>query len=111
MVKVTINLGEQLLVQIDKTAREAQVSRSRFIADCIAAYLGPKEPASAEVNLLTNDITHLNAVISMRETEIADLKELNGRLWSQWHDANDRLLQYQLPPARRSFWDWVRRRT
>jgi hypothetical protein len=112
MVKVTINLDAKVLSEVDDAASSHEHSRSRFIADCIAAYFAPKEPASVEVNLLTNDITHLNTVISMREVEIADLKELNGRLWQQWHDANERLTQYQLPAPRskKSIWDRIRGR-
>jgi metal-responsive CopG/Arc/MetJ family transcriptional regulator len=110
MVKVTINLADQLLEQVDQTAQDKEVSRSRFIADCIASYFAPNEPKDAEVNLLTNDITHLNEVISMREAEISELKELNGHLWSEWHDCNDKLTHFMLPPPRRSFWNWVRRK-
>jgi hypothetical protein len=44
--------------------------------------------------------------MAMREAEIAKLKEANGRLWSERHDVNARLVQYQLPlpKPRVSFW-------
>jgi metal-responsive CopG/Arc/MetJ family transcriptional regulator len=93
MVQVTINLDAEVLTQVDDAALERQLSRSRFIADCIAAYFAPKEVSTTEVVLLNNKLEHLNEIIAIREAEMQELKETNARLWSEWHDANERLIQ------------------
>ena len=114
MVQVTFNLDAKVLATVDAVALERELSRSRFIAECIAAYFAPKAPKEALTNeavLLTKDLTNLKEIIAIRENEINDLKEANGRLWQEWHEANTRLLQYQLPapqaPTPKKSW-WVR---
>jgi hypothetical protein len=112
MVQVTINLDPKLLTEVDEAALEHELSRSRFIAECIRSYFSPKEALTNEGLLLTKDLEHIKELMAMREAEIADLKELNGRLWQEWHEANTRLLQYQLPPPkpRAGFWSRFRRK-
>jgi hypothetical protein len=114
MVQVTFNLDAKVLSDVDKAAKERELSRSRFIAECIAAYFAPKAPKEALTNeavLLTKDLTNLKEIIAIREGELKELKETNGRLWAEWHEANTRLLQYQLPapqaPTPKKSW-WVR---
>jgi hypothetical protein len=115
MGQVTFNCDANLLAQVDEAALERGLSRSRFIADCISYYFAPKapkEPSTNEVVLLNNQLEHLRELITIREAEIVDLKETNGRLWSEWHDANVRLMQYQLPAPqpKKSLWDRIRGR-
>jgi len=112
MVSVTFNCDSKVLTDVDTAAQERELTRSRFITDIIKAYFAPQPPVSIEVNLLKNDLGHLQELLDVRESEITELKELNGRLWQEWHDANTRLLQYQLPAPklRRSFLDWLRGR-
>ena len=54
---------------------------------------------------IKKDLEHIKELMAMREVGIAELKEANGRLWTERHDANAWLVQYQLPPKPRvSFW-------
>lgn len=112
MAQVTINLEKKVLSEVDAAAKERELSRSRFIADCIHHYFSPKEALTNEGVLLNKDLEHIKELMAMREAEIADLKETNGRLWLEWHEANARLLQYQLPPPkpRAGFWSRFRRK-
>jgi len=54
---------------------------------------------------LNKDLAHIKELMAMSGAEIAELKEGNGRLWSERHDVNARLVQYQLllPKRRVSF--------
>jgi hypothetical protein len=112
MVQVTFNLEKAVLTEVDAAANERGLSRSRFISDCISYYFAPNEPSTNEVTLLNKDLEHIKELMAMREAEIAELKETNGRLWQEWHEANTRLLQYQLPPPkpRAGFWARFRRK-
>jgi hypothetical protein len=105
MVQITYNSTPELLRTLDEAAQERRLSRSRLITEIITAYFSPREPSDTEVLLLQKDIDNLNKLMAARDAEIIDLKELNGRLWSEWHDANTRLLQYQLPaPTPKKSW-------
>jgi hypothetical protein len=112
MTQVTINLDPKLLTEVDAASTERELSRSRFIAECIRNYFSPKNKLTNEGILLNKDLEHIKELMAMRETELAELKETNGRLWQEWHDANARLLQYQLPPpkSRIGFWSRFRRK-
>jgi hypothetical protein len=111
-MQVTFNLSDSsLLRDIDRAAKERNISRSRFISDCLHAWFAPKEPSTNEVALLQKDIQRLNELMAAREAEIAEAKEMSGRYWLMWKECNDRLVQYQLPAPtpRRGFWSWLRR--
>jgi hypothetical protein len=110
MTQVTMNLEASLLSSVDEEATKQEKSRSRFIADILRAYFAPKEPLTNEAVLLTKDIENLKTLMAMRETEINDLKELNGRLWLSYTECNEKLTRFLLPAPRRSFWNWVRRK-
>ena len=112
MSQVTINLEPKILAEVEAAAKERDLSRSRFIAECIRYYFSPKEALTNERVLLNKDLEHIKELMAMREAEIADLKELNGRLWQEWHDANERLIRYQLPAPKpkKSWWDRIRGR-
>lgn len=112
-MQVTFNCSLELLATVDTAAQDRKISRSRFIVECLQTFLGPKEPSSTEVKLLTKDIDHLNEIITLREAEITELQEVNGRLWDEWRQANERLTQFLLVPAapgpKHSFWSRFRR--
>jgi len=71
--------------------------RSRFRAECISSCFTPKEDLTTEGVLLKKDLEHIKELMAMRDAEITELKEADGRLWQEWHDANERPIRYQLP--------------
>jgi len=99
------------LKDIEAAAKEREIARSRFIADCITTYFAPKELSTNVVALLTKDLEHIKE-LAARDAEIAELKEAIGWPWSEWHDANARLVQYQLPAptSRGGFWSRFRQK-
>jgi hypothetical protein len=108
-LQVTFNINPALLHDVDAAAKERGVSRSGFIADCLHEWFEPKPPISIEVDLINKDLTRIKDILTIREVELNEAKEMAGRHWLMWKEANDRLVQYQLPPPRRSFFAWLRR--
>jgi hypothetical protein len=67
--------------------------RRRFETELEDCRLSRKNVEQAYIFLLTKDLTRIKEVLALCESEIHELKEADGRLWSEWHDANERLIQ------------------
>ena len=106
---VTISIEPALIERIDIDAKGRDISRSRYIVDALEQHF---EPVRGEAALMLRDLEHTKQVLSIREAELNEAKDLNARLWLEWKEANDRLVMYQLPAPtkpRRSLWQWLRR--
>ena len=95
MPRITVDISDATLAQIDAEANLQKVSRSKWAAGAIDAYLQQKDLTSdAEVHQLEAQVMHLQQELDAKNSEI-DSHSTDADMMQKVHHLEDQLMQLQ----------------
>jgi len=95
MPRITVDISDATLAQIDAKANLQKVSRSKLAAVAIDAYLQQKDLTSdAEVHQLEAQVMHLQQELDAKNSEI-DSHSTDADMMQKVHHLEDQLMQLQ----------------
>jgi len=95
MPRITVDISDATLAQIDAEANLQKVSRSKWAAAAIDAYLQQKDLTSdAEVHQLEAQVMHLQQELDAKNSEI-DSHSTDADMMQKVHHLEDQLMQLQ----------------
>ena len=95
MHRITVDISDATLAQIDAEANLQKVSRSKWAAAAIDAYLQKKDLTSdAEVHQLEAQVMHLQQELDAKKSEI-DSHSTDADMMQKVHHLEDQLMQLQ----------------
>jgi centrosomal protein CEP164 len=95
MPRITVDVSDALLVHIDAEANLKRVSRSKYAADAIDAYMKQKNLGNdAEVHQLKAQVMQLQAELDAKNTE-KDMHSADADVMQKVHQLEEQVMQLQ----------------